>query len=63
MKRMLYEHYAAWSISSIIRAEYAGVAAISFPVYVVASALGKVPGILVYAFIGKHLLDVISGFV
>ncbi|MBB6670373.1 VTT domain-containing protein [Cohnella nanjingensis] len=36
---------------------YAGAASISFPVYALASAIGKIPGMLIYAFIGKHLLS------
>ncbi|RKP55016.1 DedA family protein [Cohnella endophytica] len=35
---------------------YAGAASISFPLYALASAIGKIPGMLFYAFIGKHLL-------
>lgn len=38
---------------------YAGAASISFPVYALASAIGKIPGMLLYAFIGKRLLSLL----
>ncbi|WP_274651427.1 TVP38/TMEM64 family protein [Paenibacillus humicola] len=34
---------------------YAAVAGVPFPAYAAASALGKLPGMLVFAFIGRHL--------